>query len=56
MNNKMNNTTLGIDAVWQKNQQEKIDSIKKEQESLKKDVDYVKTLSNWENKFLPKIK
>lgn len=51
-----NKTTLSIDVMWQKNQQDKIDTLKKEQLNIKKDVDYVKTLQNWEHKFLPKIK
>ncbi len=45
-----------VDSMWQKNQQDKINSIKAEHENIRRDVDYVRTLSNWDKNFLPKLK
>ncbi len=42
--------------VWQKHEQEKMMNMQKEHDNLKRDETYVKTLTNWEKNFLPKIK
>lgn len=62
--NNKNNITLnsknlldkGAKSLWQKKEQEQQNNIRLEKESLKRDMDYVKTLNNWESSFLPKIK
>jgi hypothetical protein len=47
---------IGPVSAWQKKEQEKMNVIKNEQDNLKKDIHYVKTLNNWDSTFLPKIK
>jgi hypothetical protein len=41
--------------TWIKKEQEKMNILISEQDNLKKDINYVKTLKNWDTKFLPKI-
>jgi hypothetical protein len=43
-------------AYWQKKETDRMNALKEESEQIGKDKDYVKTLSEWDNKYLPKIK
>lgn len=45
----------GPKSTWQYKNQD-IMSLKQEKENAKREVEYVKTLDNWEKNFLPKIK
>ena len=42
-------------STWQKKNQD-VMTLKQEKENAKREIDYVKTLDNWEKNFLPKIK
>lgn len=59
-NMSLNSTHRGMStksqSLWKKIEQDKLENIKREQESIKKDMDYVRTLPKWENAFLPKLK
>jgi hypothetical protein len=39
-----------------KKEQEKLNNMRIEQENIKRDENYVKTLANWDKNFLPKLK
>jgi len=41
--------------TWKKKEQDKMNILINEQDNLKKDINYVRTLNNWDTKFLPKI-
>jgi hypothetical protein len=43
-------------AYWQKKENERMNALREESEQIGKDKDYVKTLNEWDNKYLPKIK
>jgi hypothetical protein len=42
-------------AYWKKKEMDRINAIRDENEQISRDRDYVKTLNNWDGKFLPKI-
>lgn len=44
-----------VESFKHKKEQEKMAGIRMEKDNTKRDVDYVKTLSNWDKNFLPKL-
>jgi hypothetical protein len=48
------NQPLGFKSTWH-NKDNEIAIMKEEKDNAKRDLDYVKTLDNWEKSFLPKI-
>ena len=43
-------------AYWHKKENDRLNALREESEQIGRDKDYVKTLSEWDNKYLPKIK
>lgn len=43
-------------AYWQKKENERMNALREESEQIGRDKDYVKTLNEWDHKYLPKIK